>query len=133
MIFLDTCVLSFLFRKTPKKDIEQIAMLRQMISDDWPLVIPGIVFQECLSGVKDSSNFVTLQTQLEAFPIILSEKRDHILGAQIRNKCLNKGIAATTTDCLIAASCINHQGSLLTFDKDFDYIARCSELRQFSI
>ena len=126
MILVDTCVLSLVLRKKnlEVREEEQIFFFRQMITEDWPLAIPGIVFQEILSGIKSEKEFQKMEEFLEAFPIIFADKKDHTLAARIRNTCLSKGIAASATDSLIAALTLNRSAKLYTFDKDFNLLSK---------
>lgn len=53
MIIIDTCVLSEVFRKHATSHRSALVdAVRQMILGDWPLVIPGIVLQEFLTGFR---------------------------------------------------------------------------------
>jgi predicted nucleic acid-binding protein len=101
-----------------------------MIKDDWPLGIPGIVFQELLSGIKTHSQFRSLQVDLQGIPILLAERRHHLRAAEIHNACRRQGIACTSIDCLIAAITLLANGKLFTLDDgDFGHIAGCCDLK----
>ena len=133
MILVDTCVLSEAFRKRAEtlKDSNQIDIFKQMILDDWPIGLPGIVLQEFLTGFKSEKKFERAQQVLEGFPVILAEGEDHLLASRIRSQCLAKGIYAHGIDCLIASTSINRNYRLLTFDKDFVTIAKVCHLKLF--
>ena len=77
VILVDTCVLSEVFQKSSKlsKFSEQIAFFRQMILDDWPIAIPGIVFQESLTGFDRDKKRALLSKPLKDFPTFLRMKR----------------------------------------------------------
>ena len=132
MIGLDTSVLSLAFRRS--NVTSPIALqLRRLIEEDAPLSVPGIVFQELLSGVREPAQFARLHDLLEGFPPLLATKADHTQAAHLANTCRQAGIATTTPDCLIAAQTITRNGQLLTTDKDFDRMASCSGLRLFGV
>lgn len=134
MIILDTCVILEAFRKKGKgaKISPATDQLRQMIEDDWPIAIPGIVLQEFLTGFRSDRSIQQILDLISGFPRILAEEDDHILGARIRSICLKKGLAATGIDCLIAATAINRNGRLFTFDQDFVHISKVCHLKLFS-
>ena len=108
MILVDTCVLSEAFRKKTKSGFEkQVDFFRQMILDDWPVAIPGIVYQEFLTAFKTEKKFNKAKEVIDGFPIILADKEDHILASKVRSQCVRKGVSAHGIDCLIASSAIN--------------------------
>ncbi len=135
MILVDTCVLSEAFRKSSKQPMfsEKIAFFKQMIIDDWPIAIPGIVFQEFLTGFKSDKMLRIARQAVEGFPIVLADDEDHLLASRIRSQCLSKGVSAHGIDCLIASSAINRNYRLLTFDEDFAAIAKVCHLKMFQL
>lgn len=131
MILLDTSVLSLVFRRGRKREPEPgvVAVVRRMVREDVPLAVPGIVLQEVLSGVRTEAQFLRLRNLLEAFPIVVAERRDHVAAAHIANACRRKGIATSAVDCLISALATERDARLLTLDEDFARIARHSDLK----
>jgi predicted nucleic acid-binding protein len=130
VILLDTSVLSAAFRRRdPDRGHEAVFRLRRMISEDWPLSIPGVVRQELLSGVRTPEEWKRLQDVVEGFPVLLADLEDHFTAARVANACRQRGIASSTVDCLIAAQAIRSQASLFTLDQDFQHIAACCELQ----
>ncbi len=99
-----------------------------MIAEDWTLAIPGIVFQELLSGIRSPSEFERLRAIVEGFPVLTATLADHLSAAEIANACRAKGIAASAVDCLISAQAISAGFFLFTFDRDFSRIASCCSL-----
>lgn len=129
MIVLDSSVLSVVLRRErPAPLAERFARL---VEQDAPLGVPGVVLQEILSGVRSEVQFTRLQRALEAFPVLLADTAGHVRAAQISNACRRRGIAASNTDCLIAALTIGLRGELWTLDADFQRIAGCCALRLF--
>ncbi len=135
MILLDTCVLSEAFRKSSvqSKFVGQIALFKQMIVDDWPIGVPGIVFQEFLTGFNTEKKFQIATKTIEGFHLIIADEEDHLLAARIRSKCISKGISAHGIDCLIASTAINRNYRLLTFDQDFLAMAEICHLKLFHL
>ncbi|MGH9365614.1 MAG: type II toxin-antitoxin system VapC family toxin [Thermoanaerobaculia bacterium] len=133
MIVLDTSVLSAVFRRRrpPAQEPEAAGVLRKIISEDWPMAVPGIVLQELLSGVRGPDQFRSLKSHLEGFPILLATRQDHEGAAHIANTCRAAGVSTATVDCLIAAQTIAVQGEIFTLDRDFEAIAAHAKLRLF--
>jgi predicted nucleic acid-binding protein len=94
-----------------------------------PLAIPGVVFQEILSGVRDQHQFDHLRHTLDGFPRILAEERDHLEAARLLNLLRRRGITASSLDALIAAMTILRDGSLFTVDRDFESFSRLASLK----
>ena len=135
MILVDTCVLSEAFRKSSRqsKFVGKIALFKQMIIDDWPIGIPGIVFQEFLTGFNAEKKLRAAKEAIEGFSLIFADEEDHVLAARIRNQCMSKGVSAHGIDCLIASTAINRNYRLLTFDQDFAAIAKVCHLKIFQL
>jgi predicted nucleic acid-binding protein len=129
VIVLDTSVLSLAYRRPRLVNEEpfSVTLLKKMIVEDWPLVVPGIVLQELLSGVRTGPQFDRLRAAMAAFPSLLASEAHHVQAAEINNACRREGIACSTVDALIAAMTISIGGELLTTDADFQQIAlRCA-------
>jgi predicted nucleic acid-binding protein len=128
-ILVDTSVWSLALRR--KKDIEHNAvnLLRKFIEDGEDLFLIGVILQEILSGISDEKLFTQLEDQLSAFPIIDLKRQDYVEAANLRNACRKKGVQVGTIDALIASVCIKNDLLLLSTDKDFQQIAKNSELQ----
>lgn len=135
MIVLDTSVLSLAFRRRRQVGHEPAPaiVLRQMIVDDWPLAVPGIVLQELLSGVRTSRQFHTLREQLQGLPVLLPDENQHLRAARITNACRGAGVSCSTVDALIAAQTIAAGGQLFTTDRGFEAVAPHCGLQLFPI
>jgi len=126
MIFLDTPILSAAYRRKYDDDSEkppEVHKLQEMIKDNEPLAIPGIVVQEFLSGLREQAQFQKLHILVEGFPIILATQQHHIEAAKIANSCRRHGVTTSATDCLIAAMAIEQNAQLFTKDQDFVFMA----------
>ena len=64
-----------------------------------------------------------------ALPFVNPERRDHIDAAALRNQCRRSGVQIGTIDALLAQLCIRNKLTLLSTDKDFDFIAAQHSLR----
>lgn len=93
-----------------------------MITDAEPFALTGIVVTEILQGLKrDVSRIEHYLSQWEILePRGFSTYRE---AASVFRAARAKGVAATTTDALIAAIASEHSATLFTLDKDFARIA----------
>jgi predicted nucleic acid-binding protein len=134
MIFVDTCVWSVAFRRRQESaDIPIINQLKILIEKEESLIVPGIVFQELLSGLKEEAQFNRMYQLITGFTILLANESQHKLVAQIANNCRRNGVVTSTSDCLIAAMAISYNAQLLTTDKDFSYMANYCDLKLYPI
>jgi predicted nucleic acid-binding protein len=136
LILVDTSVWSLAFRRRswPDGDIPGIVKLLQKLTrEKHRVVVPGVVLQELLSGVKDPAQGERIKELMEGYPIVLATQEQHIEAANISNVCRKSGVSAATVDCLIAAQCIMLNGVLLTLDDDFKRISGCCGLMLYPI
>jgi predicted nucleic acid-binding protein len=136
LIVVDTSLWSLAFRRRswPKGIKPRIVqLLEKLTRDKQRIVVPGIVIQELLSGVKEPSQAERLLRIMEGYPILLATQEHHIEAANISNVCRKAGISASTIDCLIAAQCILENGILMTLDDDFSQMAKHCSLRLYPI
>jgi predicted nucleic acid-binding protein len=132
VIVVDTSVLSLAFRRSSSRDPHPAAReLRRLVLADENVVLPGIVLQEILSGMRSEAGLTRLLSDLEGFPLLLATAEDHVLSARIRNGAIAAGIAASAVDALIAAQTISARGRLFTLDEDFSRIAASCDLELY--
>lgn len=131
MIVLDTSVLSHVFRRPAEHSAKSkvVAQYTALVEDGLPLVIPGIAYQEILSGVRDDLQLARLRRTLEGFPRILAEDDDHFEAARLMNLLRRQGISVSSIDALIAAMTIRRDALLFTLDRDFDRFTRRTPLK----
>jgi predicted nucleic acid-binding protein len=135
MILLDTTVLSLAFRRrrVAAEEPGPVRVLRDMVREDTPLAVPGIVMQELLSGIRADEQFHRLHDLLQGFPLVLAEAEDHLTASRISNACRRHGVSAAAVDCLIAAMAVVRRGRLFTLDEDFSSMARHCDLQLFRV
>jgi predicted nucleic acid-binding protein len=132
VIVLDTSVLSLVLRRRrPDETHPAVNALQKLLEGDTALAIPGIVFQEVLSGVRQPVQFKALLGRLQNFSVLVASLEHHIQAAQITNFCSSKGITIAVVDALIAAQTVASDGLLFTTDQDFTRIAPCASLKIF--
>ena len=128
MILLETSVLAIAFGQKTRRRAEPKAVgdLRQMIADDWPLAMPGIVLQELLAGVSDEPQLQRLQRMLATIPMVSATRENHVSAAKIAIACRQFGVQCSTVNCLIAAIAVDSASLLFTLNRSFHKIApRC--------
>lgn len=125
MIVLDTSLLSLAFRRRTHGAAEPVAVqaFRRLVAEDWPVLVPGIAYQELLSGLRTEQQFARLSELVSGFPIVLATHEHHTRAAQITNACRRAGVVASTVDALIAAMTLDLKGRLFSLDGDFSAMA----------
>ena len=132
MILLDTGVVSAVLRRRRRGKVEQRAFdaVSSLLDSHESVALPGIVFQEVLSGIADARQFrKVLRGIRDSFPVVLADNEDHLRAAQLANVAAANGIAASTPDTLIASQAVGLGSELLTTDPDFEYLAELTELK----
>ena len=135
MIFLDTTVVSAVLRRRRRGDSEQrlAERVESLLVTDVPVVLPGIVLQEVLSGIAAPEQFRRVHDAVHAsFPVVLASERDHVAAAELVNAAARRGVSCSTPDALIAAQVMRAGGSLFTTDGDFARLAEVVRLELFS-
>ena len=136
MIVVDTSVWSLAFRRRswPHGAMPSVVkLLKKLTKEQRQVVVPGIVLQELLSGVKDTAQGERIKELMDGYPLIIATKEQYIEASNISNVCRKAGVSAATVDCLIAAQCIMLNGVLLTLYEDFKRISGCCGLRLYPI
>lgn len=130
-VLVDTSVWSLALRRRQGTAYPEAAALRRLIERAEDICLLGIILQEVLQGIKNPADFKLLNNYLTAFPLIELARDDYVRAAELKNRLTGKGIQAGTTDVLIASSAIAHKCRLFTADRDFDHIAKHSDLQLF--
>ncbi len=135
MIVFDTSFLSAVLRRSDRAapDVRRIAVFRASLSGEREVFVPGVVFQELLTGVRTESEFDRLHRHLTALPIVPATREDHLFAAQIANRCRAAGLAGPPIDALIAAQTVLRDGELMTLDADFTRIAPHCGLKLYKV
>jgi predicted nucleic acid-binding protein len=120
MILIDTSVwIDFLIgRDTPKsRAVESLVESREDIC------ICGIVLTEILQGIREKKEYNKTKAVLSELIFLPMTRETFLLAAKIYRTCRSEGITIrNSTDCMIAATCIQHGVGILHNDKDFDLI-----------
>ncbi|MGD0389230.1 MAG: PIN domain-containing protein [Tepidisphaeraceae bacterium] len=70
-----------------------------------------------------------IQAQFQTMPLLPTPDDLWSSAAGLGQRCRKKGIDAGSLDLLIVSVAIHHQAELVTFDRDFQRIARVCDLR----
>ena len=105
--------------------------LRDLIAADQELGITEIVFAEILAGSPPGPRLRELRSTLLNFPVLpLAGLVDYEEAALIYRSCRTAGETLRgLVDCLVAVPAIRAGAAVLHRDRDFDVIARHTDLR----
>jgi len=132
VIVLDTSVLSVAFRRRgPAHAPDHAATheLRLLMPSDRDLAIPGIVYQEVLSFVRNPPEVRRLQDALSGFRLLLADRSTHVRAATLTAQADTAGVAVGTADALVAAHAMVRGAVLFTIDDDFERLSRVAPLQ----
>ena len=94
------------------------------------IAIHAIAMTEVLMGFKNERHFKAARTALLNVPKLVSSVESHLKAAQLFRDLKRKGVTVRgAIDCIIAQASIDSNGILLTRDRDFEQIAKWSDLK----
>jgi predicted nucleic acid-binding protein len=132
LLFVDTSVWSFAFRRDHPPDDPRVTHLRHELETGGALTTTGIVLQELLQGIRGPKQRTLLLELFAPIALVDPERRDHVRAAEVRNACRRRGVQVGTIDALLVALCLRHELTLLTTDADFDHATTIVPLRIWS-
>ena len=96
-----------------------------------PFIILPVIMQEVLQGIEDTKLYTIIKENLFGLEFIDLDSYDlAVKSAELFRVLRKKGITIRKpNDCLIAATCIENNFSILHNDKDFDNIAKYTSLK----
>jgi predicted nucleic acid-binding protein len=106
------------------------ATLDRLLEEEAEVVVSEVVVMELLAGAMPGPSFQELRSQLLSLPILpLEGLVDYEEAASIYRVCRSAGeTVRDITDCLIAVLAIRAGAAVLHNDRDFEVIARHTEL-----
>ena len=128
-VFVDTSVWSLAFRRDSPSSAIEVRALTRIIESGETILTTGLVLQELLQGFSGPKAHTQILDRFSAVPLLVPDREDHIAAAVLRNRCRRAGIQIGTIDALLAQLCIHHNLTMLSSDKDFNYIASQSALK----
>jgi predicted nucleic acid-binding protein len=108
--------------------------LRRLLQSDSALHTTDVVVMEVLAGGRDEAHTAQLRRMLSRCEFIATEGLgDYEHAAALYRRCQRAGeTVRALTDCLIAAVALRSGVDVLQGDRDFDVIARHTELELFA-
>jgi predicted nucleic acid-binding protein len=131
-LFVDTSVWSLALRRDTPPDIAELKELRRALVAG-SVISTGLVLQELLQGFSKPKAHQQIIERFRPIPLIVPNRDDHIDAADLRIRCRRRGVQAGTIDALLAQLCIRHELTMLTTDRDFQYIGRIVPLTIWTI
>ena len=131
-VLVDTSIWSLAYRRAEADlngtEQRQRSELAELIKEGRIRVI-GPVCQELLSGIKSTSKFELIGSDLKSFDEEVLTRSDFERAAELSNDLRSKGITGTPTDCLICAVAMDRGMEVFTCDEDFRHYAKHILLR----
>jgi len=134
VILLDTSVLSAVLRRRRPGQTEKALSdrVQALLNSGARVGVPGVVLQELLSGIRSRKQFQNVrEVMVRGYPVITATVGEHLLAADVANRCQTHGVSVSTVDALIAALALNGRAQLFTVDQDFTKIAEHVPLQLF--
>lgn len=105
--------------------------LRRLLEQDAEIAVTEPVLMELLAGTRSDGELRVIRRRLLAFPMLrVRDLETYERAATIHRTCRRGGETVRSfVDCLIAAVAIREGASVLHADRDFEVIARHTELR----
>ncbi|WP_322761497.1 PIN domain nuclease [Frankia sp. Cr2] len=128
MIVVDTSAWIELFRGTRSPAHRH---LHWLVENKAPLVTTEIVWFELLAGVRSPGDGQLVEKRLTPFPVLpLAGIPDYQRAADLYRLARARGVTVRSlADCLVAVLAIKADARLLHADRDFDHLARVTDLR----
>ena len=127
MILVDTTVWIDFFAG---RNATHVLYLEKLILDRENICICPLILTEILQGIQNDHEFKATLNHFEAIICLPMERSAYLLAAQLYRNARKNGVSIRkTNDCLIAAVAIENSATLLHHDKDFDLLARYSDLK----
>ena len=125
LIVVDSSAWVEFLRKTESAVHHQ---LKELIASEADLAVTEVIVMELLGGARSKRD---LRTHLLAYPVLpLQGLQDYEAAALIYDRCrrADETLRHGYMDCLIAVPVLRSGSSLLQDDKDFEVIARHTDL-----
>ena len=99
---------------------------------DEDTAICDVVRMEILAGARDEAHLARLRRLMARSVTISTRSADYEDAAALYRRCRRQGeLVRKLIDCLVAATAIRAAVPILHFDRDFDVLARHTELQIF--
>lgn len=104
--------------------------LTELLESDAPVALVDIVYCEILQGIRDDDVYARTRANLRVFPTLRPRGIETFeSAANLYRAARRRGVTVRSiVDCLIAATCVEAGAELYHNDRDFDGLARVSDL-----
>ncbi len=127
IVLVDTTVWIDFFGNRPQP---HVAALRRLIENGEDLCLCGLVLAEILQGIRSDSAYRRTKDYLGDLVYLPMRRATFVRAAEMYRSLRKKGVTIRKpVDCMIASVAIEHDLPLLHNDRDFEQIARHSELK----
>jgi len=127
MVLVDTTVWIDFFADRSEP---QVAALQKFIEIEEDLCLCGIILAEVLQGIRSDEDYIKTKDYLDDLIFLPMLQATFVRAAEVYRSLRKKGVTIRKpVDCMIASVAIEHDIPLLHNDRDFDHIAKHSELR----
>jgi hypothetical protein len=107
-----------------------VATLQGLIENEEDLSLCGVILAEVLQGIRSDAEFVKTKKYLGDLIFLPMRQATFLRAAEVYRSLRKKGITIRKpVDCMIASVAIEYDNHLLHNDRDFDHIAKHSNLR----
>ena len=93
------------------------------------VILTGIVMQELLQNLSDGPMKSGVVAELDKLSLLVPERGDHHVAAEVYTTCRRNGVQLGTVDALIVALCVRRDLVLLSADRDFEHAAPFADLK----
>ncbi len=126
MILVDTTVWIDFFAGRPRPHVATLELLLETGED---ICICGIVLAEVLQGIRSDSEHARTKDYFECLLFLPMTRDTFLRSSQMYRTLRKKGFTIRTAlDCMIASVAIEHRVPLLHNDRDFEKIAKHTDL-----
>ena len=127
MVLVDTTVWIDFFAGRPLPHVRQ---LQALIANDEDLCLCGVILAETLQGIRSDTDYRRTRDYFDSLLFFPMHQETFVQAAELYRRLRKKGVTVRKpVDCMIAAVAMEHNLRLLHNDRDFDHIARHTELK----
>jgi predicted nucleic acid-binding protein len=127
MVLVDTSVWIDFFADRSEP---HVVALQKSIESEEDLCLCGIILAEVLQGIRSDEDYIKTRNYLDDLIFLPMRQTTFIRAAEVYRSLRKQGVTIRKpVDCMIASVAIEHDIPLLHNDRDFDYVAKCSNLR----
>jgi predicted nucleic acid-binding protein len=107
-----------------------VAALEKLIEKEEDLCLCGIILAEVLQGIRSEEAYIKTKDYLDDLVFLPMQQATFIRAAEVYRSLRRRGVTIRKpVDCMIASVAIEHDIPLLHNDRDFEYMAKYSNLR----